>query len=83
LKQAGDYNIVGTRVARIDTPAKVKGAAEFGIDVRIPNMKYSLLARCPVIGGKVASFEEQRYEESSGCQLCGEIGDSAVAVVRG
>jgi len=81
LKQAGDYNIVGTRVARIDTPAKVKGAAEFGIDVRIPNMKYSLLARCPVIGGKVASFDDSDAKKVAGVSFVGKIGDFAVAVV--
>src|SRR5881296_2260072 len=39
LKQAKDYKIVGTRVARIDTPSKVNGTAEYGIDFRLPNMK--------------------------------------------
>jgi len=66
LKQAGDYKFVGTRVARIDTPAKVKGAAEFGIDVRIPNMKYALLARCPVIGGKAARFDDSDTKKVAG-----------------
>jgi isoquinoline 1-oxidoreductase beta subunit len=81
LKQPGDYKLVGTRVARIDTPAKVKGAAQFGIDVRIPNMKYSLLARCPVIGGKVASFDDRDANKVTGVSFVGKIGDSAVAVV--
>ena len=81
LKQAGDYKLVGTRVARIDTPAKVKGAAEFGIDVRIPNMKYALLARCPVIGGKVASFDDGDTKKVPGVSFVGKISDSAVAVV--
>src|SRR5213080_803617 len=36
LKQAKDYKIVGTRVARIDTPSKVNGTAEYGIDFRLP-----------------------------------------------
>src|SRR5450432_27133 len=81
LKQAGDYRLVGTRVARIDTPAKVRGAAEFGIDVCIPNMKYALLARCPVIGGKVASFDDGDAKKIAGVSFVGKIGDSAVAVV--
>jgi len=81
LKPAKDYKLVGTRVARIDTPAKVKGAAEFGIDVRIPNMKYALLARCPVIGGKVGSFDDSDAKKIAGVSFVGKIGDSAVAVV--
>src|SRR5207248_1672791 len=47
LKQAKDYKLVGTRVARIDTPSKVQGIAEYGIDFRVPGMKYAMLSRCP------------------------------------
>ena len=32
LKQSKDYKIVGQRLPRIDSPAKVKGEAVFGID---------------------------------------------------
>src|SRR5579863_1989562 len=55
LKQAKDYKIVGQRLARVDTPSKVKGEAVFGIDFRILGTKY-VLSRCPTIGGKVTSF---------------------------
>lgn len=81
LKQAKDYKIVGTRVARIDTPSKVNGTAEYGIDFRLPNMKYAVLARCPVIGGKVASFEDRESKQVPGVSYVGKIGDSAVAIV--
>src|ERR1700692_337747 len=54
LKQAKDYKIVGQRLARVDSPAKVKGEAIFGIDFRIPGMKFAVLSRCPTIAGKVS-----------------------------
>src|SRR5437763_62919 len=44
LKDPKDFKLIGTRAARIDTPAKVQGAAEYGIDFRIPNMKYAMLS---------------------------------------
>lgn len=81
LKDAKDYKLVGTRVARLDTPSKVDGSAVFGIDFRVPNMKYALLARCPVIGGTVASFDDQEAKKISGVSYVGKIGESAVAVV--
>src|SRR5579862_1459723 len=59
LKQPKDYKIVGQRLARVDTPPKVKGDATFGIDFRLPRMKYAVLSRCPVIGGKVSSFDDK------------------------
>jgi isoquinoline 1-oxidoreductase subunit beta len=81
LKQAKDYKLVGTRVARLDTPLKVAGKAEYGIDFRIPNMKYAVMARCPVIGGKVASVDDHDAKGVPGVSYIGKINDSSVAVV--
>jgi isoquinoline 1-oxidoreductase beta subunit len=81
LKQAKDYQIVGKAVPRLDTPSKVDGTATFGIDFRVPGMKYAVLARCPVIGGKVASFDDKESKKISGVGYVGKISDSAVAVV--
>ena len=81
LKQSKDYKIVGQRLARVDSPAKVKGEAVFGIDLRIPGMKYAVLSRCPVIGGKVSGFDDKESKKISGVGYVGKIGDSAVAVV--
>ena len=81
LKQAKDYQIVGKSVPRLDVPSKVAGTAEFGIDFRLPGMKYAVLARCPVIGGKVASFDDKESKKISGVGYVGKVGDSAVAVV--
>ena len=81
LKQSKDYKIVGQRLARVDSPAKVKGEAVFGIDLRIPEMKYAVLSRCPVIGGKVSSFDDKESKKIAGVTYVGKTGDSAVAVV--
>ena len=81
LKQSKDYKIVGQRLARLDSPAKVKGEAIFGIDFRMPGMKFAVLSRCPVIGGKVSAFDDKDSKKISGVSYVGKIGDSAVAVV--
>ena len=81
LKQSKDYKVVGQRLRRVDTPAKVTGEAAFGIDLRIPGMKYAVLSRCPVIGGKVSGFDDKESKKTSGVNYVGKIGDSAVAVV--
>ena len=81
LKQSKDYKIVGQRMARVDTPAKVKGEAVFGIDYRMPGMKYAVLSRCPTIGGKVSGFDDKESRKISGVSYVGKIGDTAVAVV--
>jgi isoquinoline 1-oxidoreductase beta subunit len=81
LKDAKDFKLVGKPVARLDGPSKVDGSAIFGIDLRVPGMKYAVLARCPVIGGTVASFDDKESKKISGVSLVGKISDSAVAVV--
>ena len=81
LKDAKDYRCVGEPLARLDVPSKVDGTAQFGIDFRVPGMKYALLARCPVIGGKVASFDDKETRKAIGVVYVGKISDSSIAVV--
>jgi isoquinoline 1-oxidoreductase subunit beta len=81
LKQSKDYKIVGQRLPRVDSPAKVKGDAVFGIDFRMPGMKFALLSRCPTIGGKVSAFDDKESKKVPGVNYVGKIGESAVAIV--
>jgi len=81
LKQSKDYKLVGQRLARVDSPAKVKGEAVFGIDFRLPGMKFAVLSRCPTIGGKVSGFDDKESKKLPGVSFVGKISDSAVAVV--
>ena len=80
LKAASAYTLVGKSTPRLDTPSKTDGTAEFGIDFRMPGMKYAFLARCPVIGGKVASFDDTEARKVPGVTHVAKVGDSAVAV---
>ena len=81
LKQSKDYKIVGQRLPRLDSLAKVKGEAIYGIDFRLPGMKYAVLSRCPLIAGKVTAIDDKESKKISGVSYVGKIGDSAVAVV--
>jgi len=81
LKKPADYKLVGTRIPRIDTPSKTNGSAEFGIDFRLPGMKFAFLERCPVLGGKVASFDDSASKKLGGVSYVGKVGDYAVAVI--
>ncbi len=83
LKQSKDYKLVGQRLPRLDSPAKVKGEAVFGIDVRVPGMKLAVLSRCPTIAGKVSGFDDKDSKKISGVSYVGKVGESAVAVVAG
>jgi isoquinoline 1-oxidoreductase beta subunit len=80
IKDPKDFRIVGKRTARLDSPAKVNGKAEFGIDVKLPGMVYAALEQCPVIGGKVKSVDSTKAKTMPGVIAVVEIPDG-VAVV--
>jgi CO/xanthine dehydrogenase Mo-binding subunit len=79
--KTGGYKIVGKSTPRLDTPSKVNGSAVYGIDFRVPDMKYAALARCEVMGGKVADFDASAAKQMPGVSFVDKISDSAVAVV--
>lgn len=80
IKDPKDFRIVGKRTKRVDTPAKVNGTAEFGIDVKLPGMVYATVQQCPVIGGKVKSFDGAQAKGMPGVLAVVQISDG-VAVV--
>jgi isoquinoline 1-oxidoreductase beta subunit len=80
LKDPSQFKLIGKSTLRLDTPSKTNGTAEFGIDFRIAGMKYAFLARCPVIGGKVTSFDDSEARQVPGVTHVAKIADSAVAV---
>ena len=80
LKNPRDFHIVGKSAKRLDTPDKVNGAAAFGLDTRLPGMLYATVVRCPVFGGKVASFDATKAKKVRGVKDVIQI-SSGVAVV--
>ena len=80
LKDPAQFQIIGKPRKRLDTPSKVDGSASFGIDVRLPNMQYAVVARCPVFGGKVARFDAAKAKAVPGVKSVVQI-STGVAVV--
>ncbi len=80
LKPSSEFRIVGRHTPRLDTPEKVSGEARFGLDVRAPGMVYAAVARCPVFGGRVKSFDPAPALAVPGVQRVVQI-SSGVAVV--
>src|SRR5881398_2409538 len=66
LKDAKDFRLLGTRVPRLDTPAKVDGSAVFGIDVKVPGMLVASIERCPVFGGTLKSYDATKAKAVPG-----------------
>ena len=80
LKDPKQFRYVGKSLKRLDTPLKVNGTAVFGIDAKVPGMLYAVVAKCPVFGGKVTSFDATKAKAVPGVKQVVQI-SSGVAVV--
>lgn len=58
LKDSKNYKYIGKSLKSIDVDDYVSGNAIFGLDKRLPNMKFAAVARCPVTFGTVKTFDK-------------------------
>ena len=80
LKADKDFKLIGKSVKRFDTPDKVNGKAQYGIDVRMPGLKVATLMASPVVGGKVAGVDQAAAVKVPGVRQVVVL-DDLVAVV--
>ena len=80
VKDPKTFKYIGKPLKRLDSRAKSTGKQNFGMDVRQPNMLYAVLERCPVFGGKVASFDASKTKAVPGVKDVVQI-SNGVAVI--
>src|SRR5262249_8681880 len=80
LKEPGEFKLVGKPHRRLDSPVKVNGRAKFGIDTRLPGMKFAVVAQSPTFGGKLISLDEAKAKAVRGVSQVVRLED-AVAIV--
>lgn len=67
LKAKKDFNLIGkSDVALVDGAQIVTGTATYGFDVELDNMQYAVIARPPVLGAKVKSFNAEAAKAITG-----------------
>ncbi|MEA2602643.1 MAG: isoquinoline 1-oxidoreductase subunit beta [Acidobacteriota bacterium] len=80
LKAPEDWKVIGKPTRRLDTPEKITGRAQFGIDVQLPGMLTAVVAHARIFGAKVKSFDPAVAKAVPGVRAVFEI-PSGVAVV--
>lgn len=80
LKDAKDWKLIGKPTMRLDTPEKITGRAQFGMDVRFDGLLTALVARAPVFGATVKSFDDSAAKAIAGVRHVVQV-PSGVAVV--
>lgn len=76
LKDKVDWKYIGKTTGTYDVPFIVNGTAQYGLDAKIEGMKYVVIARSPVAGGKVKTYNADKAKAISGVQKIVEIPSS-------
>ena len=82
LKPASAFDVLGKPTRRIEGRDKVTGAAQFGIDVKRPNMLYGSIQRPPIFKGRVKTFDASRALEITGVVKVKAIDAGVVALAE-
>ena len=83
LKDPKDFTLVGKPTHRLDTPSKTNGTAQFGLDVYIPGMLTAVVARAPVFGGKVVSFNADKAKAIPGVVNVVQVPSGVAVIAKG
>lgn len=74
LKSRSEFRYIGKgKVRLVDLEAIGKGQATYGMDVRLPGMVYAVVARPPVVGGKLRSVRSEKALQVPGVLKVVEI----------
>lgn len=68
FKSPSEYRYIGKNMPTIDLDDICAGRGTFGIDAKMPGMVYAMIARSPVFGGKLKSFDDQEARKVRGVQ---------------
>ncbi|SDD88934.1 isoquinoline 1-oxidoreductase, beta subunit [Cupriavidus sp. YR651] len=81
LKNEAAHKLIGKDLLRLDTPAKVDGSAEFGIDVKVGDMLYGALKMPPTVTGKVVGIRNaDAVRAMPGVKAVVQAPDTAIVV---
>ncbi|MDJ0748618.1 MAG: xanthine dehydrogenase family protein molybdopterin-binding subunit [Woeseiaceae bacterium] len=57
LKDEADFTLIGTSVADVDMEPMISGRQTFSLDLKLPDMLYAVVKRCPNGDGEPASYD--------------------------
>lgn len=67
LKNYKDFSLIGkTGIKKSNLKEIITGKLKYGLDLKLPGMLYAVIVRCPVMGGKVTSWDESSVSKIDG-----------------
>jgi isoquinoline 1-oxidoreductase beta subunit len=83
IKPPSAWTLMGTEQKNLDVPQKVTGKTIYGIDVRLPGMKWAAVKACPVYGGTVKSYDFEWVRNQPGVISAIKIPIPEPSLIRG
>lgn len=83
LKKPSEFRLIGKPNKRhpIETMEKITGKTQFGIDTRLPNLKYAALIQPRVFGAKIKTFEAKEALKMPGVLKVKQLPNQKIAVI--
>ncbi|MEN6615211.1 MAG: 4-hydroxybenzoyl-CoA reductase, partial [Syntrophorhabdus sp.] len=60
------YNVINTRIPRVDARAKATGEARYAADLSMPNMLFAALLQSPVAHGRILNIDTSAAQKLPG-----------------
>ncbi|MFQ3337607.1 MAG: isoquinoline 1-oxidoreductase beta subunit [Colwellia sp.] len=73
LKKKSDFNYIGKKLPRHDQGEVVVGKRIYGVDTKLPGLKYAAIIHCPVLGGSLKSLDKSEAIKMKGVSDIVEI----------
>ncbi|NOD98428.1 molybdopterin-dependent oxidoreductase [Ruegeria sp. HKCCD6228] len=80
LRDPSEWRYLGQSQPRLDMVGKATGTAEFGVDVRLPGMKFASVRMNPKLGGAMNGFDDSAARTMPGVEKIVDLG-TGVAVI--
>jgi isoquinoline 1-oxidoreductase beta subunit len=76
------YKYIGKNRGRLDQRAVLDGTATYGIDVRVPDMRFAVIAKSPVVGASLAGFDAAAARRVAGVEAVVADGNTVFVVAK-
>ncbi|GAB4039150.1 xanthine dehydrogenase family protein molybdopterin-binding subunit [Spirosoma gilvum] len=80
LKANSDFTLIGKSLSSTDLPAICTGRAVYGLDIRLPGMRFAVIARSPTLAGKLLMYDPKLALDYPGVQAVVPV-ERGVAVI--
>ncbi|WP_104697496.1 MULTISPECIES: xanthine dehydrogenase family protein molybdopterin-binding subunit [unclassified Helicobacter] len=83
LKTPQEYNLIGKPNKRhpLEVMEKITGKARFGIDTRLPNLKFAAIIQPRVFGAKIKSFDAKEALKMDGILKVKRLPNQKIAII--